>query len=187
MSGVPPFAEAEGVASGAVVMKKAVWSGIATAAAVLCFSAPSFAQTTANGAVSVSAVVNARAKLTLGSPSISFADADPDVTASIAATALSVAVEARTTAAATVTLTMQATGDFSEAGGATIPINNLTWTVGGDAGFQAGTASSAAAQTVGSWTGSGDLSGTQTYSLVNSWAYNTGTYSVTLNYTLSAP
>jgi len=40
---------------------------------------------------------------------------------------------------------------------------------------------------VGSWSASGSPSGTQTLSLPNSWTYATGTYTVTLNYTLTAP
>jgi hypothetical protein len=43
------------------------------------------------------------------------------------------------------------------------------------------------AQAVGNWTGSGNRTGTQTYSLPNSWDYVTGTYTTTLNYTLTVP
>jgi hypothetical protein len=78
-----------------------------------------------------------------------------------------------------------ATGDLSAGGGATIPIGQLTWQATGT-GFVAG-ASSLAAQTVGAWTGSGNRTGTQTYELPNSWDYATGTYTTTLNYTLSVP
>ena len=80
---------------------------------------------------------------------------------------------------------MAASGDFQEAGGASIPINNLSWVVTG-AGYAAGTA----AQTdvsLGSWGGPGTRTGTQTYRLANSWTYAVGTYSVTLTYTLTAP
>jgi hypothetical protein len=54
-------------------------------------------------------------------------------------------------------------------------------------GFVAGTSSATVAQSVGAWTGSGARSGSQTYSLPNSWAYAPGTYTTTLNYTLSVP
>ena len=37
------------------------------------------------------------------------------------------------------------------------------------------------------WTGPGARSGTQTYSLPNSWTYTVGSYTTTLNYTLTAP
>jgi hypothetical protein len=43
------------------------------------------------------------------------------------------------------------------------------------------------AQTVGTWTGSGNPAGSHTYVLANSWAYATGVYTTTLNYTLSVP
>ena len=41
--------------------------------------------------------------------------------------------------------------------------------------------------TVGSWIGSGHQSGAHTCTLPNSWSYATGTYNVTLNYTLATP
>jgi hypothetical protein len=71
-------------------------------------------------------------------------------------------------------------------GGNTIGVSNLTWAVTGS-GYQAGTSNKTTAQTVGSWTGPGNTLGTQTFSLPNSWTYATGTYTVTLNYTLTAP
>jgi hypothetical protein len=40
---------------------------------------------------------------------------------------------------------------------------------------------------VGAWTGSGNQTGTQTYSLANSWTYATGTYTAALTYTLTVP
>jgi hypothetical protein len=45
----------------------------------------------------------------------------------------------------------------------------------------------ATAQTVGSWTGSGNRSGTQSYALANSWNYATGAYTAMATYTLTAP
>ena len=45
----------------------------------------------------------------------------------------------------------------------------------------------AAAQSLGSWTGSGNRAGTQTYKLANSWSYATGAYSTSVTYTLTAP
>lgn len=169
-------------------MKKVAWSGIIAVAGILLGSAPALAQSTANGTVNVTANVNARAKLTLGSGtsySLTFNDADPDVSPTLTASAFNVAVKARTSAAGTVSLTVQAGGDLVS-GTDQIAISNLTWTATGT-NFVAGTSDSATAQSVGSWTGSGNYAGTQTYALVNSWAYNTGTYTATLNYTLTAP
>jgi len=49
-------------------MRKAVWSGVATAAAVLMMSSVAFAQAASDTkTVNVTATVNAKAKLTLGS------------------------------------------------------------------------------------------------------------------------
>jgi hypothetical protein len=166
-------------------MKKAVWSGFAAAAMLALVSTTAFAQTTANGSINVTATVNAKAKLTLGVAAINFADADPDVSPTLAATAFNVDVKARTTAGSTVTLTVLASDDLIS-GTDVIGIGALTWAATGT-GYVAGTSNKTTAQTVGSWAGSGNNSGTQTYSLVNSWTYATGTYAATLNYTLTVP
>jgi hypothetical protein len=158
---------------------------VAATAAVLCFSTPVFAQTTAPGLINVTATINAKAKLTLGAGSISFADADPDAFTSVTAGPVTVDVKTRTSAAGVVTLTVLADGDLVS-GGNSIGIGNLSWSATG-AGFQAGTASKTVATTVGSWTGGGTPSGGQTFALVNSWTYATGSYTLKLNYTLSAP
>jgi hypothetical protein len=165
-------------------MMKAVWSGVAAVAVVVCFSTPVFAQAVVPGSITVTASVSARAKLTL-TGAVAFADADPDLSPTLTATALAVDVKARTGANAAITLTVQAAGNFVS-GTDTIGIGNLSWTAGGS-GFVAGTASSASAVAVGGWTGGGSPSGTQTFALVNSWAYATGNYSVVLNYTLTVP
>ena len=62
----------------------------------------------------------------------------------------------------------------------------ITWTSTG-AGFVAGTLSSTAPVTVGTWTGSGSRSGTQILMFQNLWTYASGTYTASLTYTLSAP
>ena len=165
-------------------MKKAVWSGIG-AAALMLMSTTAFAQTTVNGAINVTANVNAKAKLTLGTGAITFADADPDVTTVMTATAFNIDVKARTTGLGAVTLTVLASDDLTS-GSDVIGIGGLTWTATGT-GFQDGTSNKTTAQTVGSWVGSGSPGGTQTYSLPNSWTYATGTYTATLNYTLTVP
>jgi hypothetical protein len=166
-------------------MKKAVWSGV-IAAAILCVtSGTAYAQATVNAAVNVTVNVNARAKLTLGAATLTFADADPDVTPTLTAPALSVDVKGRTTAGADVTLTVVASDDLKTAGGDVIPIGGLTWTATGS--LVGGTSNKSTAQTVGSWTGSGNYSGTQSYALPNSWSYAIGSYTATLNYTLTAP
>ena len=167
-------------------MKKAVWSGILAVAGVLALSDMAFAQAaTANAAVAVSAAVNPKAKLTLGAANISFTDtSNPDDAPFLDATPFSVEVKSRSSAAGNVTLTVRATGNLTS-GANSIGIANLTWLADGD--LVAGTSSSASEISVGSWTGSGTRTGNQTYRLANSWAYAIGNYTVTLNYTLTAP
>ena len=166
-------------------MMKAVWSGVAAAVMIVGVSSAAYAQATDNKSINVTVNVNARAKLTLGTATVTFADADPDVTPTLTSAAITIDVKSRSSAAGAVTLTMQAAGDLVS-GTDTIAISNLSWTASGT-GFVGGTASTATAQTVGSWTGPGNPSGSHTLSLPNSWAYAIGSYTATLNYTLSAP
>ena len=137
--------------------------------------------------LTVSATVAATAKLTLTSATVTFPDADPDVTPSIPANegAITVTAKAKTGAASPVTLTLLAATDLTS-GSDTIAISNVTWTATGG-GFVAGTMNNSVAQTVGSWTGSGNRTGTQSFVLANSWSYATGSYSAAATYTLTAP
>lgn len=164
-------------------MKKAVWSGIAACFGVLVMSSSVYAQNTGN--INVQVNVNARAKLQLGAASITFNDADPDVVTTFTSAPISVDVKARTTSGGAVTLTVQAAGNFTN-GSSNIPLNTLQWTATGT-GYQGGSSDSTTPQTVGNWTSSGHQSGSHTYTLPNSWSYATGTYNVTLNYTLATP
>ena len=167
-------------------MMKAVWSGV-VGSAVLTFGLYSTAvqaQQVATANVTATATVAAKARLDV-TGAVVFADADPETTAVIDAAPINVTVKARTGPTETVTLTVVADGDFENADSQIIPIANLSWLAGGT-GFVAGTASTAAVS-VGSWTGPGTRNGTQTYRLVNSWAYAPGSYSVELTYTLTAP
>jgi hypothetical protein len=165
-------------------MKKVLSSAVMTAAAVLVFSGSAFAQASDTANLTVTANVNSKAKLTLGAPSITFNDANPDDFAIIDAAEISVEVKARTSSDGEVTLTVLADGDFTSGASDTIGIGNLTWTVTG-AGFSGGTSSTASGVTVGSWAGSGERNGTQTYHLANSWDYATGIYTTALTYTLT--
>ena len=137
--------------------------------------------------VTVSATVAATAKLTLSSATVSFVNADPDTTPSITATegAITVTAKGKTSAGGVITLTVLAANDL-KSGSDTIAISNVTWTVSG-AGFVAGTMNKTTAQSVASWTNSGNRTGTQTYALANSWTYPTGGYSASATYTLTAP
>ena len=137
--------------------------------------------------LTVNATVSARGALTMGASSINFLDADPDLTPSISASEnpVSVTAKVRTGSASTATLTHLAAGDLMS-GTDAILIGNVTWTASGT-GFQLGTMNKATPQTAGSWTGSGNRSGTFSYFLANSWLYATGTYAASSTYTLTAP
>ena len=165
-------------------MTKAVWSAVGAAAAVLFFSTAAHAQATASANVTATANIAAKARLEI-SGSVAFADADPETQPTINSAALNLTVKARTSSTGNVTVTVVA-GDDLKAGTQAIGISNLTWTSTGS-GYIGGTSNKTTAQSLGSWTGSGTYAGSQTYSLVNSWAYATGNYSVTLTYTLTAP
>jgi hypothetical protein len=131
--------------------------------------------------------VSTAARLSLSSSSLSFPDADPDTVPLIPGTpgTLSITAKARATRGATVTLTMQASDDL-RSGVNTIPASTISWTVSGP-GFVNGTVSRTTPRTVGSWTGSGVRTGDQSFAFVNSWTYPTGTYSLSLLYTLTSP
>lgn len=164
----------------------AVWAAAVACLALLTASAEGWAATDQQS-LTINATVSAKAKLTLGEAAINFPDADPDSVPSIAATEnpVSVTVKAQTGSASSVTLTAQANGDL-DSGTDTIAITNVTWTAAGDPGFVAGTMDTVA-QSAGSWTGSGNRSGTFSYALANSWDYMPGSYSQTVVYTLTAP
>jgi hypothetical protein len=164
-------------------MKKAVWSGIIAAAAVLALSTPVFAQNTAT--VTVNATVAAKAKLTVTQSAISFADQDPDSVSLIPAnTPVDISVKARG-AGGPVTLTVQAAGNLLD-GTKSITISALKWT-STSASFSPTGTSNTTPVTVMSFSGSGNVSGTQNYTLDNSWNYVTGSYGTTLTYTLTVP
>jgi len=148
-------------------------------------TAPAAAQETVTA--TLSANLGGLAKLTLSSTTVTFPDADPDAFPLIspATGPLTVTVKARASAGSTVRLTISAVDDL-RSGTFIIPVSTLTWTTAG-AGFIGGTVSRAAAQTLGTWTGSGVNVGTQTYRFQNSWVYAPGTYTLVLYYTLAAP
>jgi len=152
--------------------------------AALAIAVPADAQTATS---TFSANLGGIAKLSLSSNTLSFPDADPDTVPLVPAAggAITIIAKARASLAATVTLTVVAADDL-RSGVDTIPASALTWMASG-AGFVNGTVSRTAPQVVASWTGSGIRTGTQSYRFQNSWSYRTGTYSVSLLYTLVSP
>lgn len=134
----------------------------------------------------LNASVNSVARLSLSSAALTFPDADPDTVPSVQASQgpITVTAKARTSPNGAITLTVRATDDL-RSGVNTIPASNITWVASG-AGFGNGTLSATTAQAVATWTGSGVRTGTQNFFFRNVWSYATGTYTLTITYTLSA-
>jgi hypothetical protein len=134
----------------------------------------------------LNASVNGLARLSLSSGRISFADADPDTVPFVPASpaAISITAKARATEGGEVTLTVLATDDL-RSGVDTIPASAISWTASGP-GFVSGTLSSTTPQLVASWPGSGVRTGSQSFRFQNLWTHPTGTYTVTMVFTLSA-
>lgn len=134
----------------------------------------------------LNATISGMARLSLSATSLTFPDADPDTVPQIAAAQgpVTITTKARASAAGAVTLTVLASSDL-RSGLTTIPASSITWTATG-AGFVGGTLSATTARVVASLTGSGVRSGTQTFFFRNLWTYPTGTYTLTVTFTLTA-
>jgi hypothetical protein len=134
----------------------------------------------------LNASINSAARLSLSSAALTFPDADPDTSPSIQAAQgpITVTAKARTSPNGTVTLTVRATDEL-RSGLNTIPASNITWVASG-AGFTNGTLSATTAQPIATWSGSGERTGAHTFFFRNLWSYATGTYTLTMVYTLSA-
>jgi hypothetical protein len=165
------------------------WQGLSVPLITLVFwglAAPAAGFNT-NTEINIGAPLAATASLSITPSSLTFPNADPDTVPSIPAIGnpVTVTANAQTTGNNTVTLSVLAKGDLIS-GSSTIPIGNVTWTATGN-GFLAGTMSKTTAQTAGSWTRSGNRTGTFSYFLKNSWSYATGNYAQTVTYTLTSP
>jgi hypothetical protein len=157
-------------------------------ALLLCFVlltgvAPAAAQ---SDTATLNASINSQARLSLSTLSLTFPDADPDTVPNIPALPgpVTITAKARTSVNGAVMLTIQAS-DHLRSGLDTIPASQITWTATGS-GFTNGTLSAASAQLVAAWTGSGVRSGSPTVFFRNLWSYPTGTYTLTMTFTLSA-
>lgn len=137
--------------------------------------------------VTATATIGTLAKLAVSPATLSFPDANPDAMPQIASATgpITITAKARANPGATITLTLLASDDL-RSGIDTIPATALTWTASGP-GFVGGTVSRSDSQTVGTWVNSGVRTGTQAFTLANSWSHTTGTYTVRLVYTLTAP
>ena len=135
----------------------------------------------------LSANLGSLAKLSFSTNSLSFPDANPDLVPQVPSTppAITITAKARAARLASITLTVVASADL-RSGVNTIAASNLTWTASGP-GFVGGTLSAATPQIVASWSASGNYVGTQQFQFRNLWTHPTGTYTLTLLYTLTSP
>lgn len=127
-------------------------------------------------------------QLSVSPRTITFASANPDTSPTVTAAPISVTVRVKGPKLLQWHLSVLADGDLVS-GPSTIPISNVTWTATQAPPFQNGTLSRTTAQTLAGGTGTlnpGKTS-TMTFSLVNSWLYDAGTYTQTLTFTLSSP
>ena len=135
----------------------------------------------------LSASLNPVADITLSTAAVSFPDADPDTVPQIPSTSgpVLITAKARAAAGAQVLLTVQATDDL-RSGVTVIPASNISWTATGS-GFISGTLSKTVPATLASWNNSGVHTGSQQLYFRNLWTHPTGTYTLSILYTLSAP
>jgi len=168
------------------ILQKALIGCVAITAMVLLLSSAMLAAT-GSATLTINATVASRAEIALAPTTINFPDASPTVTPSIAAdNPVAVTARVRTGRTTAATLTVAAPADLIS-GSDTIAINNVSWTASG-APFIAGTMNSTTPQNAATFAnGSGLFSGTFNFFLANSWAYNIGSYSGIVTYTLTAP
>jgi len=142
---------------------------------------------TGTATLTINATVASRAEIALAPTTINFPDASPTTSASVPAdNPVAVTARVRTGRTTAATLTVAAPTDLVT-GSDTIPISNVSWTASG-APFIAGTMNKTTAQSAATFAnGSGLFSGTFNFVLANSWTYNTGSYTATVTYTLTAP
>lgn len=119
---------------------------------------------------------------------ITFPSSDPDTVPLVSAPPLQITYRIRQNGNSPWSLTVLASGDLVS-GASGVDISNVTWVATPAPPFQNGTLSKTVAQRVASGNGNvnPDTIGSITFRLANSWTYNTGTYTQTILFTLSAP
>lgn len=169
-------------------MKKAVWSAVA-AVAVLAWAVPASAQPSDTANINATVNVSARAVLDI-SGDVNFLDADPDLVPALTSNTITVGARARVAPTQNLRVTVVAASAFFDAD-STIPVGTMQWTATGSAfvlySGSSMTSAPASPVTVAGWTGPANQSGTQTFTLPNSWSYAPGTHTVVLTYTLATP
>ena len=129
-----------------------------------------------------------RLDLSLSPRVITFPSSDPDAVPVVSAAPVQVTYRVRQNNNAPWSLTVLAGGDLIS-GASRVDISNVSWVATPAPPFQNGTLSKTVAQRIASGTGNLNpvANGSITFRLANSWTYNTGTYSQTVLFTLSAP
>jgi len=124
--------------------------------------------------------------LTVNPLSFAYPSGNPDTMPTVSGPVITVTYRVRQNAGAPWHLAVRANGDL-QAGTATIPTTNTTWTAT-NLGTGSGTLTNSD-QTLVSGIGNVNpaRSGTITFTLLNLWTYSAGTYTQTIVFTLSAP
>jgi hypothetical protein len=127
-------------------------------------------------------------ELSLSPAVITFPSSDPDTVPIVSAPPVQVSYRIRSNGNGPWSLSVLAAGDLV-AGADRVDISNVTWVATPAPPFQNGTLSKTVAQRVAA--GNGNVNpntiGSITFRLANSWTYNTGSYTQTILFTLSAP
>lgn len=161
-----------------------MWYAPILFSALLAGQPPVSGSQSATATLSVS--IGSQAQLSLTSNTLLFPNADPeDVPLVPGAPMITITAKSRISRNAQLALTVQATDDL-RSGITTLPASLIAWDGSGD-GFVPGVLSRTSAQLVGTWTGSGTRTGTQSFTFQNSWSHPPGTYSMTIVYTMSMP
>ncbi|RII29001.1 MAG: hypothetical protein CXR31_03785 [Geobacter sp.] len=140
----------------------------------------------ASAGLNVSLVISSSANLSLSATSLTFLADDPAIQPAIPASENPVSVLAKVRTKGTPSLSVIASDDL-RSGTDVIPISELTWTADGSP-FIGGTMSKTTPQQAANLpAGAGSYQSAYRYNLTNSPLYLPGTYSSTINYTLTAP
>lgn len=133
------------------------------------------------------AAAQVRLELSISPVSVSFASANPDVSPTITAAPVVATIRIRGNAGPW-SLSVLANGDLLSSS-SFVDITNVSWTATPAPPYQNGTLSKTVAQRVASGVGNVNpaQNGSITFRLANSWTYNTGVYTQTVVFTLSAP
>lgn len=116
--------------------------------------------------------------------SINFPPADPDSVPVISSDS-QVRVEIVVGVARSWNLFVTANGNLKGHKGASIPINNVSWTAFPSPTFINGTLDSSSHQPVAKGEGNGEFTGNLNFFLANSWDYQAGEYRQTITFTLA--